>query len=178
MLTVFCSFNWQAYNFYLCNVSHCRSHWPSCLRSGSAAAHLLRLSVRIPMGAWMFVSCECCVLSGRGLCDELITRPEESYLLWYFVVCDLETSWMRRPWPALGRSATGKEKCVSFVISFKDWLAASRFGLRHLWKSKPTCSPDLTMQIEHYSNFSTKYVGTKSEMHAAHIWPPQHWVPM
>ena len=24
-------------------------------------------------------SFECCVLSGRGLCDELITRPEESY---------------------------------------------------------------------------------------------------
>jgi hypothetical protein len=24
----------------------------------------------------------CCVLSGRGLCDELITRPEESYWLW------------------------------------------------------------------------------------------------
>jgi len=23
--------------------------------------------------------CECCVLSGRGLCDGLITRPEESY---------------------------------------------------------------------------------------------------
>jgi len=133
MLTVFCSFNWQAYNFYLCNVSHCRSHWPSCLRRGSAAARLLRLSVRIPPGAWMFVSCECCVLSGRGLCDELITRPEESYRLWCFVVCDLEASWMRRPWPALGRSATGKEKCVSFVISFKDWLAASRFGLRHLW---------------------------------------------
>ena len=34
----------------------------------------------------MFVCCECCVLSGRGLCDELITRPEESYRLcvvWY-----------------------------------------------------------------------------------------------
>ena len=27
----------------------------------------------------MSVCCECCVLSGRGLCDELITRPEESY---------------------------------------------------------------------------------------------------
>ena len=26
----------------------------------------------------MFVCCECCVLSGRGLCDELISRPEES----------------------------------------------------------------------------------------------------
>jgi len=37
-------------------------------------------------------------LSGRGLCDELITRPEESYRLWCVVVCDLETSTMRRPW--------------------------------------------------------------------------------
>jgi len=38
----------------------------------------------------MFVCCECCVLSGRGLCDELITHPEESYQLWCEVVCDLE----------------------------------------------------------------------------------------
>ena len=38
------------------------------------------------------VCCECCVLSSRGLCDELITRPEESYRLWCVVVCDLETS--------------------------------------------------------------------------------------
>jgi len=38
----------------------------------------------------MFVCYECCVLSGRGLCDELITRPEESYRLWCVVVCDLE----------------------------------------------------------------------------------------
>ena len=27
----------------------------------------------------MSFPCECCVLSGRGLCDGLITRPEESY---------------------------------------------------------------------------------------------------
>jgi len=32
------------------------------------------------------------VLSGRGLCDELITRPEECYRLWRVVVCDLKTS--------------------------------------------------------------------------------------
>jgi hypothetical protein len=32
------------------------------------------------------------VLSGRGLCDGLITRPEESYRLWRAVVCDQETS--------------------------------------------------------------------------------------
>jgi len=29
----------------------------------------------------MSVCCECCVLSGRGLCDRLITHPEESYRL-------------------------------------------------------------------------------------------------
>ena len=33
-----------------------------------------------------------CVFSGRGLCDELITRPEEFYRPWCVVVCDLETS--------------------------------------------------------------------------------------
>jgi hypothetical protein len=34
----------------------------------------------------MSVCCECCVVSGRGLCDGLITRPEESYRLWCVVV--------------------------------------------------------------------------------------------
>jgi len=34
------------------------------------------------------------VLSGRGLCDEPITHPEESYRLCCVVVCDLETSRM------------------------------------------------------------------------------------
>ena len=58
----------------------------------SAAVRLLRSWVRIPPGAWIFVSFECRVLSGRGLCDELITRPEESYRLCCVVVCDLETS--------------------------------------------------------------------------------------
>jgi hypothetical protein len=50
----------------------------------------------------MSICCECCMLSGRGLCDGLITRPEEPYRLWCVVVCDLETSWMRRPWPTWG----------------------------------------------------------------------------
>src|SRR5215471_11985898 len=43
-----------------------------------------------PTGAWIFVCCECRVLSGRGLCDELITHPEESYRLWCVVVRVLE----------------------------------------------------------------------------------------
>ena len=32
-----------------------------------------------PTGAWVSLSCRCCVLSGRGLCDWLITRREEFY---------------------------------------------------------------------------------------------------
>ena len=38
------------------------------------------------------------MLSGRGLCDELITRPEESYRLWCVIVCDLETSRIGAPY--------------------------------------------------------------------------------
>jgi len=41
---------------------------------------------------FLFICCECCVLSGRGLCDELSTRPKESYRLWCVVVRDLEIS--------------------------------------------------------------------------------------
>jgi hypothetical protein len=62
------------------------------------AAHLLRSWVRIAPGAWIFVCCECRVLSGRGLCDELITRPEEFYRLCFVVVCDLETSRICTPY--------------------------------------------------------------------------------
>jgi len=50
----------------------------------------------------MFVCYECCVLSVRGLCDGMITRPEESYRLWRVVVCDQETSYVRRLKPARG----------------------------------------------------------------------------
>jgi len=88
---------------------HSQSQWPRGLRRGSTAARLLRLSVRIPPGAWMSVCVEYSVLSGRGLCEGLITRPKKSYRLWCVVVCDLETSRMRRPCPALGRSATEKK---------------------------------------------------------------------
>jgi hypothetical protein len=50
-----------------------------------------------------------CVLSGRGLCDGLITRPEESYrVVGRLTACDLETSKRRRPRPDLGCCATGK----------------------------------------------------------------------
>ena len=90
-----------------------RSQWASGLRPRSAAARLLRSWVRIPPGTSMFVCCECCVLSGRGLCVELITHPEEFYRLWCVVVYDLEISRMRRPWPTGGllcKKKTNKQK--------------------------------------------------------------------
>ena len=61
----------------------------------------------------MSVYYECCELSGRGLCDELITRPEDSYRLCCVVVCDTETSKTRGdqgpPWAF---TPQGKRKCM------------------------------------------------------------------
>jgi hypothetical protein len=62
------------------------------------------------------VCCVCCVLSGRGLCDELITRPEEFYRLWR-VVCDQETSWYDEA-IAIARWAAEPQ-----VISIARWAA-------------------------------------------------------
>ena len=38
------------------------------------------------------------MFSGRDLCDELITRPEESYGMCCVVACDLETSRIGAPY--------------------------------------------------------------------------------
>jgi len=58
----------------------------------------------------MFVCCECYLLSGRGLCDELITRPEESYRLWYVVVCDLENLKNEEAMTRVGSQRHSKKK--------------------------------------------------------------------
>jgi hypothetical protein len=95
-----CLFDPQAFKqcptfFFPPSVYIIRSQWLRGLRRRSAATRPLRLWVRIPPGVWTFVCCECCVLSGRGLCDGLITRPE-SYRLWRVFVYDQETSNTRR----------------------------------------------------------------------------------
>jgi len=107
-----CRLSWTQYNY--CS----RSQRPPGVRRRSAAARLLRLCVRIPPGAWMSLCCECCVLSCRGIYDELITRPEEFYRLCCVIERDLETSWMRRPWPMGGCRAKNKQIIIVTVFLF------------------------------------------------------------
>jgi hypothetical protein len=40
----------------------CRFRWPCALRRKCAITRMLRSRVRIPLKAWMFLSCVCCVL--------------------------------------------------------------------------------------------------------------------
>ena len=114
------------FKFYMTMCYSSRSQWPRGLRRRSTAAWQMRLWVRIVAGAWMsvcceccvlwvlrvvsVVCCECCVLSGRDLCDGLITRPERSYRLWCVVLCDLDTSWMIRPRPTGWQSRQVKNR--------------------------------------------------------------------
>ena len=100
-----------------------------------AAAHLLRSWVRIPPGAWIFVCSDCRVLSGRGLCDELITRPEEFYRLCCVVVCDLETSRMGAPYIYMTLVAEGL---------IKDMVKSSAF---------------LTIIVKHLDSTITDFYG-------------------
>jgi hypothetical protein len=72
---------------WLSNYIMGRSQWPRGQRRRSAAERLRGSWVRIPPGAWVFVSCGW-VLSGRGLCDGPIPRPEESYSLRCVPECD------------------------------------------------------------------------------------------
>ena len=62
------------------------------------------------------VCCECRVLSGRGLCDELITRPEESYRLCCGPAARLLRSWVRIP-PGHGYLSVVSVVCCQVEVS-------------------------------------------------------------
>ena len=67
-------------------------------------------------GAWMSVCYGCCVLPCRGLCDELITRPEESYRLWCVAVCDLENLMNEEAMARVGPQCPPPKKNVSLPV--------------------------------------------------------------
>ena len=61
------------------------------------------------------------MLSGRGLCDELITRPEESYRLWCVFVCDLENLKNKEAMTRVGSLRHRERKKSSFgKITYKN----------------------------------------------------------
>ena len=70
-----------------------RSLYPHGLMRGSAAPRLLGLRLESPQRHGYLSFFECCFLSGRGLCVDLITHPEESYRVW----C-VELSVIVKPW--------------------------------------------------------------------------------
>jgi hypothetical protein len=88
--------------------------WPRRLKRGSAAVRLLVLRVWISPGVWMSVSCECCVLSGRGICFGSITGKEKCPTEYGVSEYDLETSTERGLRSASGvetrRNSTAREK--------------------------------------------------------------------
>ena len=104
----------------------CRSEWPRGLRRGTSAARLLGLCARIPSEAWTCVSCECCVLSGRCICDGLITCPEESYRLWWVWVWlwVLDNEEVLVLWGLLGFGKEKDYKC-SVLLNFMLFIPCS-----------------------------------------------------
>ena len=111
----FCAHCVEICIFYVSRSS--RFQWPRGLSCGYAAPRLLWMLVWIPQGEWIFISCESCVLSVRGLCDGLVTCPEESYRLWCVWVWSLSPLGKVMTW---NRLEAPQEKKT--VYDKKQWL--------------------------------------------------------
>jgi hypothetical protein len=133
------------FNYVKLDPHSSQSQWPRCLSRWYAAARLLRSWVRIPPRALMFVCCEWCVLSGRGLCYKLITSPKESYQLWCVVVCDLETSFMRRLWPTGGGGCCAKSKQTNKQV--KDTRSKFFLEISEAVISSRNCPPFTQVKV-------------------------------
>jgi len=84
-----------------------RSQWPRCVRRRFAATRLLGLRIRIPPGAWMFVSVSvvCCQGEVSESCRSLVQKsPTECDVS----ECDRETSNMRRLRPTMATKSRRK----------------------------------------------------------------------
>ena len=166
----------QAQCVFICLYNyHRRSQWSRGLWRGSAAARLLGLWVRILPGAWMSVCCECCVLSGRGLCDELIIRPEQSYRLWYVVVCDLETSLMKRHWITGGCRAKNKQLSPhTEILSLNNIINRLTPNDPYMGRTAPLTSKRCILYI-YSTNVGTEYF--KPALHSPFFLFKMQFVP-
>jgi hypothetical protein len=85
----------------------------------------------------MSVCCECRVLSGRGLCDGLITRPDESYRVW----CVWVWSW-----------SLGNEEALAPLGAVVPWRKNSTWNVP--W-TLPAHVPYDAMWPEHFTLATT-----------------------
>ena len=100
-INYFCFF----FNNYLC-----QSQCPSGLRRGCAAARLLWLRVRIPLGTWMSVSCIACSheVEVSTMCRSPVRRnPTDCGVPLIVIKCDT------RRWVA----KTGVTKKIDFLVA-------------------------------------------------------------
>ena len=86
----------------------CQSRLTHGLKRGSAGSN--------PPESRKFVSDECCVLSGRGLCDELGSLVQRSPTECGVSECDREVLTMRRPWPSEGCCAKVGRKALYLIM--------------------------------------------------------------
>jgi len=92
----------------------------------------------------MFVCCECCALSGRGLCDELITGPKEPCRLWCVVVCDLENLKIEEAMGRVGTQRHSKKKNPC-VISSRDFYSLPRCLFNDGFSNSVYTAPSVTI---------------------------------
>ena len=88
--------------------------------------------------AWRSGCCEYCVVSGRGVCNELITRPDESYRQWCLVVCDLRRNLKNEEAVARVGPQRHKKKCLLYILTLKLIFAPPFLGLYRLSGKYPS----------------------------------------
>jgi hypothetical protein len=139
------------------------------------------LRVQIPPTAWMSVSCQCCVFTGRGLCDEPITRPEGSHRAWcaslWVILKSQQWSGLR---PQYGCCATGRKNCQCMQVLFTAQILAA-FKIKTTPKKCDSlvCQPKeytplvMFLQIFVFYRYLTKPNRLHGSMGVNTVWPMQ-----
>ena len=99
----------------------------------------------------------CCV--GRVLCDRLITRPEKpsGFVCVYLIMCDVDTSKVKRPRPDMGRCTT-EEQVRTYTVCLLSFMT----GIK-----KSICVKEMTLSLFRFRHRSLVNVHTDLHGHTA-----------
>jgi hypothetical protein len=115
------------------------------------------------------------VLLGRDLCDGLITQPEESYRLRCVVVCDLEPSWMRRPWPSGGMLRQKHTNKQTVKENYTWWGGRKNTFVKHIYSIGVNLSPLLVYIIALRTYIYLKSSWTRTFDVRNKLWILMNW---